>query len=139
MKISQVLLLVQFVLAAKVCSAFCPLQTTQRNIQTFRASDITISSGPLSSALHSTSEKIMSEIDIMCIANAADLCNLYDECDIEEREALINRFEEQTDLLAGRMALMKALTNHATDRKRLTEEEILSLKEDILAFVSEKH
>ena len=48
----------------------------------------------------------------MCLTNVADLCSYYDECDIEEREALLNRFEEQTEMLAERIAMMSLVTAH---------------------------
>jgi len=73
----------------------------------------------------------------MCVINAADLCSFYDECDIEEREALLNRFEEQTKILAERIAMMSCLTAHLKtgDHRHLEEEETSKMKAEILEFV----
>jgi len=70
-----------------------------------------------------------------CIVNAADLCSHYDQCDIEEREAMLNRFEEQTDLLAERMATLQSLTKHLKngDHMEINDEEIAILKKKLLA------
>mmetsp|Transcript_10074 Transcript_10074/g.12770 ORF Transcript_10074/g.12770 Transcript_10074/m.12770 type:complete len:146 (+) Transcript_10074:124-561(+) len=83
------------------------------------------------------SKEIMSEMDIMCLSNAADLCSYYDECEIEEREALLNRFDEQTELMAERIASMNALVKHLTtgDHKHLEEEEVASFKQKIKELV----
>ena len=79
-------------------------------------------------------ERIMSDMDIMCIANAADLCTLYEECDLEEREALLNRFEEQSEVLAERLAMMQALSKHLQTGDHLDDEqEIRKSQADILA------
>jgi len=80
------------------------------------------------------SREVMSEIDIMCISNAADLCSLYDECDIEEREGFLNRFEEQTNIMAERIATMQSLVKHLKtgDHLHLEPEEVESLKSKIL-------
>jgi hypothetical protein len=82
-------------------------------------------------------KEVMSDMDIMCIANAADLCSHYDQCDIEEREAMINRFEEQTELLAERMATLKSLTKHLKngDHLEINDDEISILKNKLLASV----
>jgi len=79
----------------------------------------------------------MSDMDIMCIANAADLCSHYDQCDIDERDALLNRFEEQSDMLAERLATLQSLTKHLKngDHLEINDEEIAILKTKILASV----
>ncbi len=94
-------------------------------------------SGPQRSALFS--KEVMSEIDIMCISNAADLCSYYDECDLEERWAFLNRFEEQTEIMAERMATMQSLVRHLTtgDHLHLEDEEVASLKNKIMAAATE--
>jgi len=96
---------------------------------------------PRNSALNA--KELMSEIDIMCISNAADLCSYYENCDIEEREALLNRFAEQTDIMAERMATMQSLVNHLEtgDHKFLDEKEVEALKNNILSItkVTEEH
>lgn len=86
-------------------------------------------------------KELMSEIDIMCLSNAADLCSYYDECDIEEREALMNRFEEQTDIMAERIATMNALVRHLNtgDHKHLEEEEVSSFKKKIKDLVKKEN
>ena len=83
------------------------------------------------------SKEVMSDMDIMCIANAADLCSHYDQCDIDERDALLNRFEEQSDMLAQRLATLQSLTKHLKngDHLKATDEEIATLKTKILASV----
>jgi hypothetical protein len=79
----------------------------------------------------------MSDIDIMCISNAANLCSHYDQCDVEEREAMLNRFEEQTDLLAERMATLQSITKHLKngDHLEANDNEIATLKNKIMASV----
>lgn len=76
-------------------------------------------------------------MDIMCIMNAADLCSFYDECDIEERDALLNRLEEQTDILAERIAMLSCLNKHLTtgDHEHLEEGESSKLKSKILGVI----
>jgi len=80
------------------------------------------------------SKEVMSDMDIMCIANAANLCSHYEQCDIEEREALVNRFDEQSDLLAERLATLQSLTKHlkAGDHLEVTDEEIAILKSKVV-------
>ncbi len=80
----------------------------------------------------------------MCIANTAELCSFYDECDIEEREAILNRFEEQTEILAERLAMMQAIVYHIKNNDRdghvqPSEGEIEELKGDIVDFVSDSN
>mmetsp|Transcript_23020 Transcript_23020/g.26271 ORF Transcript_23020/g.26271 Transcript_23020/m.26271 type:complete len:144 (+) Transcript_23020:64-495(+) len=86
------------------------------------------------------SKEIMSDMDIMCITNAADLCSYYDECDIEEREAMLNRFDEQTDLLADRMATINAISKHLRtgDHKHLEDKEVADMKLKIMSFLDNK-
>jgi len=107
-----------------------------------RKSSYSFSSRPPRStnACLNAAESILSDTDIMCIMNAADLCSFYDECDIEEREALLNRFEEQTEILAERMAIMTSLTAHlrSGDHMHLEEFETSKLKQDILQFVEDE-
>lgn len=76
-------------------------------------------------------------MDIMCISNAADLCSHYDQCDIDERDALLNRFEEQSEMLAQRLATLQSLTKHLKngDHLKVTDEEITTLKTKILNSV----
>jgi len=83
------------------------------------------------------SKDVMSDIDIMCISNAANLCSHYDQCDVEEREAMLNRFEEQTDLLAERMATLQSITKHLKngDHLEANDNEIATLKNKIMASV----
>eukprot|EP01083_Nonionella_stella_P082654 228175_1 len=78
--------------------------------------------------------EIMSDMDSMCIANAANVCSHYDQCDVEEREAMINRFEEQKDLLARRLAEMESLSRHLKtgDHGVLEERETEVLKRKIM-------
>jgi len=84
------------------------------------------------------SKDIMSDMDLMCIANAADLCSYYDVCALDERDAILNRFEEQTDLLAERMAMMQSLSQHLRtgDHCHLEDEEVASVKRTILSSLS---
>jgi hypothetical protein len=76
-------------------------------------------------------------MDIMCIMNAADLCSYYDECSIEEREALLNRLEEQTDILSERIAMMTCLVKHLKtgDHLHLEDAETANMKAAILKTV----
>ena len=69
-------------------------------------------------------------MDIMCIMNAADLCSLYDSCEVEERDAMLNRFEEQNEILVDRISIMTNLIKHLKtgDHKHLEEDETASLK-----------
>lgn len=53
--------------------------------------------------------EILSDMDMMCIMNAAELCNYYEECDIEQREAFINSLDEQMDLLTYRLAMLRTV------------------------------
>ena len=82
-------------------------------------------------------KEVMSEIDIMCLENAADLCSFYEECDIDEREALLNRFADETEIMAGRMATINALVKHLKtgDHQYLNEEEVASFSNKILNLV----
>jgi len=82
-------------------------------------------------------KEVMSEIDIMCLENAADLCSFYEECDIDEREALLNRFADETEIMAGRMATINALVKHLKtgDHQYLNEEEVASFSDKILNLV----
>jgi hypothetical protein len=85
-------------------------------------------------SLNMAASKVLSDIDMSCIMNAADLCSYYDQCDIEEREALLNRLEEQTDMLAQRIASMSCLARHLKtgDHMHLEEDETAKLKATIL-------
>ena len=76
-------------------------------------------------------------MDTMCLENAADLCSLYEECDIEEREALLNRFADETEIMAERIATMNALVKHLKtgDHKHLEEEEVASFRQKVLDLV----
>lgn len=101
--------------------------------------------------------EILSDMDSMCIANAVDLCSHYGdgdmyingnegqghfqfqsqyqaECDLEEREAMILRFEGQADLLARRMAETQCLLSHLKtgDHGVLEEDEVENLKLKIM-------
>ena len=89
---------------------------------------------PASQTMLQEQRKALSDIDIMCIMNAADLCSYYDECDVEEREALLNRLEEQTDILSERIAMMTCLVKHLTtgDHKHLEDDETANMKAAIL-------
>uniref|UniRef100_A0A7S2XYC4 Uncharacterized protein n=1 Tax=Fibrocapsa japonica TaxID=94617 RepID=A0A7S2XYC4_9STRA len=139
MKLSHLILLLQIFFAANSCSAFAPMKIIPNKIKSFETSDTTASfTGPVTLALHSAPGKIMNDMDMMCIANTADLCNMYQECDTEEREAILNRFEQQTDALAERLAMMQGLTNHMKTGDTLTEEEVSTLKANILGFLSSK-
>jgi hypothetical protein len=51
--------------------------------------------------------KLLSEMDNMCIINTANYC-LNEECNLEDNEALINRLEEQSEVLQGRLLEMKS-------------------------------
>lgn len=95
---------------------------------------------PRSSTLLSEKREALSDIDIMCIMNSADLCSYYDECNIEEREALLNRLEEQTDILSERVAMMTCLTKHLKtgDHKHLEDQETQNVKTAILNAVQEQ-
>eukprot|EP01083_Nonionella_stella_P094868 266276_1 len=56
------------------------------------------------------------------------------ECDVEEREAMILRFEDQADLLARRMAETQCLLSHLKtgDHGVLEEDEVENLKLKIM-------
>ena len=81
--------------------------------------------------------EVMSDMDIMCLENAADLCSYYDECDVEEREATLNRFASETEIMVDRIATMNALVKHLKtgDHKHLEEEEVAQLRQKILDLV----
>lgn len=81
---------------------------------------------------------LMSDMDIMCLENAADLCSFYEECDIEEREAILNRFADETEIMAERMATLNALVKHLKtgDHQHLDEEEVATLQAKILNLVN---
>ena len=82
-------------------------------------------------------QEVMSEMDLMCLENAADLCSLYDECDLEEREALLTRFQQQTEIMADRIATMQALVKHLKtgDHEHLEHEEVALFTNHILELV----
>jgi len=107
----------------KMADAFAPVATPNKVVR--------------SSIILDNTDKILNDMDIMCIMNAADLCSFYDECDIEEREALLNRLEEQTSLLADRLAMITCLNTHLKtgDHEHLEEEETSKLKQKILGIV----
>jgi len=79
----------------------------------------------------------MSDMDLMCLENAADLCSFYEECDIDEREAILNRFADETEMMAERMATINALVKHLKtgDHQHLEEEEVAAFQEKILNLV----
>lgn len=81
---------------------------------------------------------LMSDMDIMCLENAADLCSFYEDCDIEEREAILNRFSDETEIMAERMATLNALVKHLKtgDHQHLDEEEVATLQAKILNLVN---
>jgi len=85
-----------------------------------------------------TGKDVMSDVDIMCLENAADLCSLYEECDIEEREALLNRFTDETEIMAERIATITALVKHLKvgDHEILEDEEVATFREKILKLVN---
>mmetsp|Transcript_9885 Transcript_9885/g.11563 ORF Transcript_9885/g.11563 Transcript_9885/m.11563 type:complete len:129 (+) Transcript_9885:95-481(+) len=108
---------------AQMVGAFAPYTTPNRFVR--------------SSIILDGTDKVLNDLDIMCIMNAADLCSFHDECDIEEREALLNRLDEQTNLLAERIAMISCLNTHLKtgDHKHLEEEEASKLTEKILELV----
>ena len=79
----------------------------------------------------------MSYIDIMCLENVADLCSFYEECDIEEREALLNRFADETEIMAERLAAINSITKHLKtgDHQHLQDEEVEVFRGKILNFI----
>ena len=89
------------------------------------------------SIFSTTGKDVMSDIDIMCLENSADLCSLYEECDIEEREALLNRFADETEIMAERIATMNALVKHLKtgDHHHLEEEEVATFRRKIMSLV----
>ncbi len=124
MKLFQVVVTALLSIYPDVSSAFSPA-----NVHVFR--------NDRSTFLRSFKEKIMSDIDIMCISNAAELCSLYDECNLEEREAILNRFDEQTDVLSERLAMMLVLSKHLeTGERPDIVEEVTNLKQEILKMVT---
>jgi hypothetical protein len=147
MKYSQLLIIASPI----ACSAFAPssgaknmqMQMQVQNNKPFDFDTTRTRTRTRTTTTTLFNSEIMSEIDIMCVANTAELCSKYDECDIAEREAIINRFEEQTDTLAERLAMMQALTHHLVNgdndgHVHPSEEEIGALKTDILGFVADK-
>mmetsp|Transcript_5778 Transcript_5778/g.14430 ORF Transcript_5778/g.14430 Transcript_5778/m.14430 type:complete len:133 (-) Transcript_5778:180-578(-) len=89
-------------------------------------------------AISSTLGKdVMSDIDLMCLENVADVCSFNEECDLEEREALLSRFAEETFIMAERMATMNALVKHLKtgDHQHLGEEEVSIFQEKILNLI----
>ena len=107
------------------------------SVAAFTSHSIPFSTTRPSSTLNAAS-KILSDIDIMCIMNTTDLCSYYDECDVEERAALINRLEEQTEFLAERLAMMSCLNKHLEtgDHQLLQDGETSKLKTKILNMVN---
>ena len=91
---------------------------------------------PSSTKLYS--REIMSNMDIMCLENAADICSYYDNCDLDEREALLNRFEEQTELMVDKVATMTALVKHLKtgDHKHVEDDEVATLRNNIFALLN---
>lgn len=82
-------------------------------------------------------KELMSDIDIMCLENSADLCSFYEECDIEEREALLNRFADETEIMAERLAAINSITKHLKtgDHQHLQDEEVEVFRGKILDFI----
>jgi len=116
-------ILAALLIPGQMVGAFAPFTTPNRFVR--------------SSIIMDSADKVLNDLDIMCIMNAADLCSFHDECNIEEREALLNRLEEQTNLLAQRIAMISCLNTHLKtgDHKHLEEEEASSLTEKILSLV----
>ena len=108
--------------------AFSPSINTNTNIN--------INTRRSTSTALASKDQIMSDMDIMCIANTAELCSYYEECDIEEREAILNRFQEQTDVLSERLAMMMGLTRHLNTGGKVDEGEVADLKNKILDLVN---
>ena len=98
--------------------------------------NINISTRRSTSTALASKDQIMSDMDIMCIANTAELCSYYEECDIEEREAILNRFQEQTDVLSERLAMMMGLTRHLNTGGKVDEGEVADLKNKILDLIN---
>lgn len=114
--------LIHFFLSAVSVHSFIGSQALHRH-------DVSISS--------TTGKDLMSDIDIMCLENSADLCSYYEECDIEEREAILNRFTSETQIMAERMATLSNLVKHLKtgDHQYLEEGEVADLQAKILNLV----
>ena len=96
---------------------------------------------PSSSCAISTTmrkDTVMSDMDLMCLENSADICSYYEECDIDDREALFNRFAEQTEIMAVKIAEMNGLVKHLKtgDHKHLGSEEVAIFRQKVLDLVS---
>ena len=89
-------------------------------------------------ALSSSSREILTDIDMMCIVNAVGLCDYYDECDIDQREAFLNRLDEQTDILTERLATLTCVKQHLNSAAEgtLNDEEVELLKGKIIDVVN---
>ncbi|GFH46903.1 hypothetical protein CTEN210_03377 [Chaetoceros tenuissimus] len=85
-------------------------------------------------------KEILNDMDMMCISNAANLCSQLDQCNGEEREAFMNRFEQQSDILATQLATVQTHLQHLKrgDHSDLfNEDDITELKGKILTFLDE--
>ncbi len=78
------------------------------------------------------SKEVATELDTMCIANAADLISQ------EEKEELIHRFDEQTEKMAFQIAKMQSVVRllKSEDDSHLEEGDITNLKDQIIATAS---
>lgn len=70
--------------------------------------------------LQARQAQILSDIDAMCIVNAADLCSSQDSTgDPDEQQALMNRLESQAHHLEIRLEEMRSLVFALSERPRV--------------------
>mmetsp|Transcript_66756 Transcript_66756/g.192843 ORF Transcript_66756/g.192843 Transcript_66756/m.192843 type:complete len:215 (-) Transcript_66756:8-652(-) len=84
---------------------------------------------------HHTSAPVMNEMDAMCLMNTADYC-INEGCDLDQKEALVNRLSEQYSALNLRhtdiVASLKRLEAHSLgSRMRMHDRETESLMQSI--------
>jgi len=78
------------------------------------------------------SKEVATELDTMCIANAADLISQ------EEKEELIHRFDEQTEIMAAQIAKMQSVVKvlKRGNDVHLEDGDIINLKNQIISTAS---
>lgn len=82
----------------------------------------------------------LSAIDEMCIENVAEYC-LYETCDVEEYEALINQLEEQRDHFIRHVANVESLLHRLknSNHPEYDPTEVQHLIADIKDTLNIKH
>lgn len=78
-------------------------------------------------------EQVLDDMDAMCIINAANLCSNDDYfCNVDDKDALLNRLESQAHLLEIRLDEMRELVFALSDRPRVARRDIRHIPSPVL-------